>query len=275
MKKFFLFFMIFMLFGVLSAQEAQEGPAASQNEPAVAAEETGNAGEAAAENQEAEAQNQEEEKVPEMTEAPAQEESSETKSETSAQPEPAPAETENKKEDVQPEPEKVSASEPVLKEEKPSRMFYQPSVGLGIGASIFSLRVNNDFDFLLKHARGGTDVYMGLEIDFRYSPYLDDHAVYEIPVQLNMMFDFPVKHRNIKHLALWFSAGIDLAFGYLFYYDYDHYDEGKDRDTLFKVMAAWGFGVNMLFHNDITLKLGFDSFYGKYPDIICATGYRF
>jgi hypothetical protein len=40
-------------------------------------------------------------------------------------------------------------------------------------------------------------------------------------------------------------------------------------------MAAWGFGVNMLFKNDVTLKLGFDSFYGKYPDLICAAGYRF
>ena len=44
---------------------------------------------------------------------------------------------------------------------------------------------------------------------------------------------------------------------------------------MFKVMPAWGLGVTMLFRNDVTLKLGFDSFYGKYPDIICAAGYRF
>ena len=156
-------------------------------------------------------------------------------------------------------------------------MFYQPSIGIGIGASIFSLRINNDIDFLLKHTKDGTNVYMGLEIDFRYSPYLDDHAVYEIPIQVNLAVDFPVVHRNISRLALWFSAGIDLAIGYLFYYDYDDddWDDSKDRDTMFRVMPAWGMGVTMLFRNDVTLKLGFDSFYGKYPDIICAAGYRF
>ena len=287
MKKFFLFFVIFMFFGVLSAQEAQNEPVSEQNEqiseqndPVAVAEEVKEVTEAApapapaAENQENEAQAapQEEEKTPETTEKPAAPEPEETKKET-----PAPAET-AKEEAVQPETAAKSACEcyNAIKDNKPSKMFYQPSVGLGLGASIFSMRINNDFDFLLKHTQGGTNVYMGLEIDFRYSPYLDEHAVYEIPFQLNFLFDFPVRHRTIKRLALWFSAGVDLAIGYLWYYDYDEdWDDKKDRDAIFKVMPAWGFGVNMLFHNDVTLKLGFDSFYGKYPDIICAAGYRF
>ena len=276
MKKFFLFFVIFMLFGVLSAQEAQSS---EQNEPAAAAEEVKENGEAApapapaAENQESEAQNtpQEEEKTPETAEKPDAPEPEETKKEA-----PAPAET-VKEEPARPETAPQPASEPVVKEEKPSKMFYNPSAGLGIGASIFSFRINNDFDFLLKHTQSGTDVYLGLEIDFRYSPYIDDHSIYEIPLQLNFLFDFPLNNKNVKRLALWFSGGIDLAIGYLSYYDYDddYDDEGKDRDSRFKIMAAWGMGVSMLFHNDVTLKLGFDSFYGKYPDLICAAGYRF
>lgn len=279
MKKIFLLFVIFMFFGVLTAQEAQNEQAADQNEPAASSEEVKEVTEAApaeapaAENQETEAQNapQEEEKTPETAEKPAEPEPKETKKET-----PAPAET-AKEEPAQPEAAPQPASEPVIKEEKPSKMFYNPSAGLGIGASIFSFRINNDFDFLLKHTDGGTDVYLGLEIDFRYSPYIDDHSIYEIPIQLNFLFDFPLSNKNVKRLSLWFSGGIDLAIGYLSYYDYDddYDDDGKDRDSRFKLMAAWGMGVSMLFHNDVTLKLGFDSFYGKYPDLVCVAGYRF
>jgi hypothetical protein len=284
MKKIFLFFVIFMLFGVLTAQEVQNESAVVQNEPAASSEEVKEVIEAApaeapaAENQEIEEQNtpKEEKTEPETAEKPAEPEPEETKTEIPVQP--AAPEESAKKEPVQPETAAAqSACEPVLQEEKPSKMFYQPSIGIGVGASIFSLRINNDIDFLLKHTKDGTNVYMGLEIDFRYSPYLDDHAVYEIPIQVNLAVDFPVVHRNISRLALWFSAGIDLAIGYLFYYDYDDddWDDSKDRDTMFRVMPAWGMGVTMLFRNDVTLKLGFDSFYGKYPDIICAAGYRF
>ena len=278
MKKILLFFAVLMIFGVLTAQEAQNGQSPEQNEAAAAEEvredgETAQAETPAAENQESEAQNtpQEEEKMPGTAEKPDAPEPEETKKEA-----PAPAET-VKEEPARPETAPQPASEPVVKEEKPSKMFYNPSAGLGIGASIFSFRINNDFDFLLKHTQSGTDVYLGLEIDFRYSPYIDDHSIYEIPLQLNFLFDFPLNNKNVKRLALWFSGGIDLAIGYLSYYDYDddYDDEGKDRDSRFKIMAAWGMGVSMLFHNDVTLKLGFDSFYGKYPDLICAAGYRF
>lgn len=285
MKKIFLLFVLFLFFGVLTAQEAQNEQSADQNEPSAAQEEVKEVTEPApaeapaAENQETEAQNapQEEKTEPETTEKPAEPEPEKAETETPVQAA-APAEEEAAQSETA---AAQSSCEPVQKEEKPSKMFYQLSAGLGLGASIFSFRINNDFDFLLKHTKTGTNVYMGLEVDFRYSPYLDDHSIYEIPLQINFLFDFPVNHRTINRLALWFSAGVDLAFGYLFYYDYNHdeYDEDwenkKDNDTLFKVLAAWGFGVNMLFHNDVTLKLGFDSFYGKYPDVICAAGYRF
>ena len=296
-------FVIFVLSTVLYAQEvqnepvtaqdepvaAQNEPASDQNEPAAAQTEIKNDLPAAveetpaSENQKSEAADETAtaETVPETVYAVQEEkpaESGKKMDRNEYQPQQAFAHKGTvKKEFYQPEESKECECEPPVQNEKPSKMFYQPSVGIGIGASIFSLRVNNDFDFLLKHTKDGTNVYAGLEIDFRYSPYLDEHSIYEIPIQMNMMLDFMVRHRNIKRLALWFSAGVDLAFGYLFYYDYDdgEWDNGKDRDSLFKVMAAWGFGVNMLFHNDVTLKLGFDSFYGKYPDIICAAGYRF
>jgi len=31
----------------------------------------------------------------------------------------------------------------------------------------------------------------------------------------------------------------------------------------------------MLLDKNVTLKLGFDSFYGMYPDVVFAVGYRF
>ena len=288
MKKITLFFVIFVLSGVLAAQEAQNGPVSAPTDEKAAAEEAVPAGDAQSEEAakpaeepqqaeekksepEAETEPQEVETVPEIEHQPAEEVSKENVTA-------APAE---EAEEEPARPQQTSSGCPEVceapKEGKPSKMFYQPSLGIGLGASIFSLRINNDIDFLLKHTKDGTNVYMGLEIDFRYSPYLDDHSIYEIPIQINMAVDFPLIHKNIKRLALWFSAGVDLAIGYLFYYDYDDddWDDKKDRETMFKVMPAWGLGVTMLFRNDVTLKLGFDSFYGKYPDIICAAGYRF
>ena len=290
MKKIASFFMVFMFFAVLAAQEAKNEPVTAQTEEKENAEKAQSAEEVkaeeqakpaeeapAAENQEGETQNasNETEAVPAIEEKPAEPEPQEAAEETQAQPEAVPEEApQEEPAQQQTAPEACRAEFP--QDEKPSKMFYQPSLGIGIGASIFSLRINNDIDFLLKHTKNGTNVYMGLEIDFRYSPYLDDHSIYEIPIQVNMVVDFPLIHKNIKRLSLWFSAGIDLAIGYLFYYDYDDdWGDNYDRDSLFKVMPAWGMGVTMLFHNDVTLKLGFDSFYGKYPDIICATGYRF
>lgn len=281
MKKIFLFFVIFTLFGVLAAQEVQNGPAAADNgekagveqpAPEEAEEESGTApAEAQAdEDQGSEVPNtpQEEEKVPEITEKPVEPEQKEVHEETPAKTEP---------EECACECPACPAAETFAKDDKPSKVFYQPSAGLGIGASIFSFRINNDIDFLLKHTAGGTDVYLGLEIDFRYSPYINDHSIYEIPLQLNFLFDFPLNNRNVKRLALWFSGGVDLAFGYLSYYDYgDEYDDDdKDRDSRFKLLAAWGMGLDLIFHNDVFLKLGFDSFYGKYPDLVCVAGYRF
>lgn len=287
MKKFTLFFALLLFFGVLTAEEVQNEPVAAQTEEKAAAEETKPAepAKSAEESEQAEEKQaetgikegpSEAEKVPEIEEKQPEQSAEEAKPQ-----EAAPAEV-AKEEPAQ--PQQVAAEGPkteeTTKEEKPSKVFYQLSAGLGIGASIFSFRINNDIDFLLKHTKGGTNVYLGLEVDFRYSPYIDDHSIYEIPLQLNFMFDFPLRHHNISRLALWFSAGVDFAFGYLSYYDYDddewgdNYDD-KDRDSHFKLMAAWGFGVNMLFKNDVTLKLGFDSFYGKYPDLICSAGYRF
>lgn len=283
MKKIFLFFVVFVFSAILAAQETQNEQTSEQNEPAAAAEEVKENGEAApvpapaAENQESEAQTapQEEKLESEITEKSVETEKQEVQNETPA-PAADPSETAKEEPAHQSDDTEKTVREAVAKKEKTAKIFYQPSAGIGLGASIFSFRINNDIDFLLKHTPGGTNVYMGLEIDFRYSPYFGDHSIYEIPLQMNFLFDFPVNHKTIERVALWFSAGVDLAIGYLPYYDYsDDYDEESESDSRFEVMAAWGFGVNMLFYNDITLKLGFDSFYGKYPDIICAAGYRF
>ena len=296
MRKLTMFFAILAFFGILAAQEAQNEPAAAQetkestetvkseepesaeNQAPAAQNESPTAGTAAETAQEAPVQ---EENAVE-TEPVKEEEKESSGQSVAAQPaaasqEPVPAETKDQTEEPAKKPEETikQESEPV-KEEQPSKVFYQLSAGIGLGASLFSMRLNNDIDFLLKHTKNGTNFYMGLEIDFRYSPYIGENSIYEIPIQANIMFDFPLNHRNLSRIALWFSAGVDMAFGYpSYYYDYDDDVDEKDCGTIFKAMAAWGFGVNMLFKNDVTLKLGFDSFYGKYPDIICAVGYRF
>lgn len=289
MKKIFLFILLLSSLLILQAEEAaqetvQEEQPASETEKPV-------------ENQPAEPQNTANGSQPETA---AQEETSpaEQPQAEEAKTEPQPAEqTPEDKTAAKPETEQKPAEEPAQAQteepasepaacdcshaeqqkdkKEPQGIYFQPTVGMGIGASIFSIVLNTDLDFLLKHTNDGTNIYFGFDIDFRYSPYLDDHSIYEIPVQLNLAFDFKTNHHNIDYVALWFSGGIDFAFGYLFYYDYDEDFDGKDKDKIFKVRPAWGMGVDLLFKNNLVLKLGFDGFYGKYPNLLCAAGYRF
>ena len=296
MKKFFVLILLFSSFLILSAEETvQENPqnqqpaaetakpdgnqtAESQNIAVDPQQETA----AQEENRPAQAAAEEPEPAPQPAEQKPEEKTTE-KPETEQKPaeKPEPAE-ETKPEQVQaeeakPESETCDCSSAELQKgkKKPQGIYFQPSVGMGIGASIFSVILNTDIDFLLKHTQDDTNIYFGFDVDFRYSPYLDDHPIYEIPVQLNLAFDFKTSHRNIDYVALWFSGGINFAFGYLYYYDYDEDFDGKDKDKTFKIRPAWGMGVDLLFKNNLVLKLGFDGFYGKYPNLICAAGYRF
>ena len=293
MKKFFLFILLFSSFLILSAEEAAQETAQNQQPAEETAKPDGNQNaesqNAAAEPQPETATQEEAQpaptaaKEPETEPQPAESEPAKTAAE---KPETEQKPVEEQKPVKEPEPERVQTEKPETgsdtcscnpaeQQKEPQGIYFQPSVGMGIGASIFSVVLNTDIDFLIKHTNDGTNIYFGFDIDFRYSPYLDDHPIYEIPVQLNLAFDFKTHHPNIDYVALWFSGGINFAFGYLYYYDYDEDFDGKDKDKTFKVRPAWGMGVDLLFKNNLVLKLGFDGFYGKYPNLICAAGYRF
>lgn len=283
MKKFMLLFSMLMFFGFLIAEE--ETPA----EPLPAQTETtensvqANTGEQTAAEETAVTENPEpaEENRPEAAEETPAEEKEKISPESDAE---ETAGTTKEKSENTPEENTADSytqtggySTSAYKEiDKPSRIYFQPVVGMEMGASLFSFTVNLDLDVLLKQASDGTNIYFGLGVDFRYTPYLDDdHPIYELPVQLNLEFDFPTRNRNLSHAGLWFSGGIDFAFGYLSYYDYKDDFEDKDKDKIFRLRPSWGMGVNLLFRNNLALKMGFDSFYGKYPNLICAVGYRF
>lgn len=261
MKKILLFIIVFSCMLNLAAEET---PQETAENPQPAAETA----------KPAEPQNDAAESLPEtaVQEAqPAQAVAEEAAPEQKTIEEPEPEQTQT--EEVKPESAVCDCS--AADKKAPQKVYFQPTVGMGIGASLLSLSVNTDLDFLLKHTDDGTNIYFGFDIDFRYTPYLDDHPIYEIPLQLNLALDFKTRSNNVAYVALWFSGGINLAFGYLFYYDYDENLDGKDKDKIFKLLPAWGMGLDLLFKNNLAIKLGFDSFYGKYPNLLCAVGYRF
>jgi len=257
-----------MVFSCLLNLAAEETPQGTPEDPKPAAETA----------QPAETQNDAAESRPgtavqETQPAQAVPEEPETEQKTTGEPEPKQTQTEETK--TGSAVCNCSAADQKAEKKTPQKVYFQPTVGMGIGASLLSLSVNTDLDVLLKHTDDDTNIYFGFDIDFRYTPYLDDHPIYEVPLQLNLAFDFKTRSNNVAYVALWFSGGIDLAFGYLYYYDYNENLEDKDKDKIFKLRPAWGMGLDLLFKNNLAIKLGFDSFYGKYPNLLCAVGYRF
>lgn len=150
-------------------------------------------------------------------------------------------------------------------EEAPKKFYFQPALGVGTGASVFRTNLSMDLDFLLKRSKKGVGVYMGLDFDLRYATLLWDNLI-EVAFQANGVLDMDMKNQpHLKSLSIW------LSFGFLMSFE-DDYEDGYE---LIRKRPAWGMGTDLVFKNDMILKLGLDSFLGLYPDLTVAVGYRF
>ena len=154
-------------------------------------------------------------------------------------------------------------------EEAPKKFYFQPALGIGTGFSVFRTNLSMDLDFLLKRSQSGVGVYMGLDFDLRYATILWDNLI-ELAFQVNGVLDMDMKNQpHLKSLSIW------LSFGFLMTFEDDYEDDYEDDFELSRMRPAWGMGTDLVFKNDMILKLGLDSFLGLYPDLTVAVGYRF
>ena len=165
--------------------------------------------------------------------------------------------------------ETAAKDEPVQTEEAPKKFYFQPALGIGTGFSVFRTNLSMDLDFLLKRSQSGVGVYMGLDFDLRYATILWDNLI-ELAFQVNGVLDMDLKNQpHLKSLSIW------LSFGFLMTFEDDYEDDYEDDFELSRMRPAWGMGTDLVFKNDMILKLGLDSFLGLYPDLTVAVGYRF
>lgn len=161
--------------------------------------------------------------------------------------------------------ETAAKDELVQTEEAPKKFYFQPALGVGTGASVFRTNLSMDLDFLLKRSQSGVGVYIGLDFDLRYATLFWDNLI-EVAFQANGVLDMDMKNQpHLKSLSIW------LSFGFLMSFE-DDYEDGYE---LIRKRPAWGMGTDLVFKNDMILKLGLDSFLGLYPDLTVAVGYRF
>ena len=273
MKKFFLFFAIFTIFVVLSAQGTENEPVSSQNEIHVEHEAVNNSVETApeeapaVENQEGETQNvSKEEKTPETAEEkPEESVSAETKAEPAQ-----PAETKAAvSAQTQPEAVENRVDEHILKEGKPDKFFFLPTIGAGSGYGVFNVNAGFWMNVLVNRTKSGNNTYLGIKTYVGYTPLDFGYNIIMFPIELNALVDFKVENDVLAYLGWWFSAGIGLSWEIERYYDDD---EGENE--FFKNMA-WGTGLSLLFKNRITFIAGINGNPRRYFDINFAVGYRF
>lgn len=168
-------------------------------------------------------------------------------------------------------------------ETKPKIFYFAPAIGIKTGMpAYFSAVADMDLDFLVYHAKKGHNLYLGLDLGLRYTPYSDEYGYSErrehivgFPLQVNIVFDSKRHNPHVDYLSFWISGGADLMCWQETNWIWENHVDVKIRKSFFEVTAAWGIGLDLIFKNNMVLKFGFDSFHGIYPELMIALGYRF
>ena len=178
-----------------------------------------------------------------------------------------------------PSPDTETATEE-KNDEKPKFFYIQPALGLSSGFMGVSVMADIDDGFLVKHTGKGSNIYLGLDLDFRYSliPGIFDEEeirnILEFPIQANLTIDFKNRNRLAPHIAFisaWVSLGINLFIEQEYnWHDYDYVYTGGLKEGV-----AWGTGFSILFKSNMVFKTGISAFRGRYPQVFLLIGYRF
>ena len=147
------------------------------------------------------------------------------------------------------------------------------NLGLGIAfnkPNIVGFSSGLDFDFKVfskPYGAGAGNLFVGFGFDLRYflksgedglhhdEEYKDycssaKNNLINIPIQLNIGYEFKISNPTLRYIGLWFSPG--------FSFDMDIYNHGDDdKDLFFTISFSWEAYMNMVFKNGMLLNIGF------------------
>ena len=165
-------------------------------------------------------------------------------------------------------------------EKKPDCFYFEPSLGIKTGLPILlSAVLDMSLDFLVYSREQRPNIYLGLNLGLRYSPIGDvandgeDKNRLDFPFQAKISFDFKRNRRHVDYVSCWLSGGANLM-----WWQETRWINQKQKEiteSSWKFTAAYGFGLDLVFKNNVVLKFGFDSFRGIWPEPVIAVGYRF
>ena len=171
------------------------------------------------------------------------------------------------------------------------------NMGLGFGfftPNHIGFQTGADFNFKVfekPYGSGAGNLFVGLGIDFKYwlkteSDGIDHREDYyenfgaennlvNIPVQVNIGYEFKIKNPTLRYVGIWASFGMsvdidvckDSDYPDNFYYDDDntlvdvHYS--KFDETFLQLSFAWDIAMNMIFKNGMLLNIGFGGNHSK------------
>ena len=167
-------------------------------------------------------------------------------------------------------------------DKKPDFFYFEPSLGIKTGLPILlSAVLDMSFDFLVYSREQKPNIYLGLNLGLRYSPFGDalndsrDENRLDFPFQAKISFDFKRNRRHVGYVSFWLSGGANLMWWQETDWIWKNQEQEKITESFWIVTAAYGFGLDLVFKNDVVLKFGFDSVIGMWPEPVVAVGYRF
>ena len=122
------------------------------------------------------------------------------------------------------------------------------------------INLGMDFNFNLFQPKGigGGSLYAGLSFDFAwYIPtdkndnWLKVHLV-EIPLMVNLGYDFRINTRALRFIGLWFAAG-----GGIHVFCWEDPDETKSNTY---TSFAWEVGLDLIFRSNFMMNFGVAGF---------------
>lgn len=183
-----------------------------------------------------------------------------------------------------------TADENSIKTEEPKIFHYTPAIGMRLGFTTgISAVVDMNFDFFVSATKRKNNIYLGLNAGFRYtsstheevfSEYKDQRYFFEVPLRVNLVFDFRQRNKFVAYLSFRFSAGAELMWwqetveikeeksGVI--YILDSYEK-----FFMSATGAYGIGLDVVFRKNVVMKFWIDSFKLIYPDFAVGLGYRF
>ena len=141
------------------------------------------------------------------------------------------------------------------------------NLGTGIAFSTqnyiwIQIQTGLDFNFKVfeKHSGNGLgNLFAGFGVNFKYWQEVTgkkvehytynqgDNNILNIPIQLNLGYEFKIKNPTLRYIGLWFSPGLG----------FDMDIEGTDDESFFyQVSFSWDVVMNMIFNNGMLLNIG-------------------